>query len=158
MIGLWHCCKKRQSITWADSTMLTRFAEIFTSILFCLEQVVSEKRAVWRQYLCRIAMNTGFSSLSKFYSALFLVLEMGARRGKLWDRGQALHIQLYLSTGNSPDFGDFWLDHAYTVLWGLYCQSHSAFTLKGGRMLSYLREVTSKHPLELKQEQAISWL
>lgn len=62
--------------------MLTRFAEIFTSILFSLEQVVAEKWAVWRQYLCRIAMNTGFSSLSKFYSALFLVLGMGARGGK----------------------------------------------------------------------------
>lgn len=86
--------------------MLTRFAEILTSILFCLEQVVSMEWAVWRQYLHRIAMNTRFSSLCKFYSALFLVLGMGARRGKLWDRGQALHIQLYLSTGKSPDFGD----------------------------------------------------
>lgn len=86
--------------------MLTRFAEIFTSILFCLEQVVSEKWASWRQYLCRIAMNRSFSCLSKFYSALFLVLGIEARRGKLWDRVQALHIDLYLSTGKSPDFGD----------------------------------------------------
>lgn len=80
---------------------------------------------------------------------------MGARRGKLWDRGQALHIQLNSSTGKSPEFGDSWLGHAHTALGGLYCQ-HSAFTLKGGRMLSHLKEVTSKHPLELQQEQAIS--
>lgn len=37
---------------------------------------------------------------------LFLVLGIEARRGKLWDRVQALHIDLYLSTGKSPDFGD----------------------------------------------------
>lgn len=136
--------------------MLTKIcAEIFTSILSCLEQLVSEKCVVWGQYLCRMAMNTRFSFLTKFYSILFLVLGMGLRR---WDREKALHIRWYLSTGKSPDFGDSWLSHANTALWRLHCQGHSAFTLKAGRMLSYLNEVTSKHPVKSKQEQATSWL
>lgn len=88
--------------------MLTRFAEIFTSILFCLEQVVSEKWAVWRQCLCRIAMSTRFSSLSKFYSDLFLVLGMGAREEN-YETTPGL-------TGKSPAFGDSCLGHAHTAL------------------------------------------
>lgn len=31
-------------------------------------------------------------------------------------QGQAMHIQLYLSTGKSPDFGDSWLAPTDTAL------------------------------------------
>lgn len=77
--------------------MVTKIcAEIFTFILFCLEQLVAEKCVVWGQYLCRIAMNTRFSFLTKFYSNFASSAWDGDKKRKMGQRASPAHKVVFI--------------------------------------------------------------